>query len=50
VWESGTLGFDAVDGGTPDPIAETPKDLAVGKYSYFCRIHPWMRGTFEVVP
>jgi plastocyanin len=49
-WESGTLGFDAVDGGTPDPVAETPKDLPVGKYSYFCRIHPWMRGAFEVVP
>jgi plastocyanin len=49
-WESGTLGFDVIDGGTPDPVAETPKDLAVGKYSYFCRIHPWMRGAFEVVP
>src|SRR3954454_21464156 len=40
-YESGTLGFDAVDGGTPDPVAETPKDLPVGKYAYFCRIHPW---------
>jgi plastocyanin len=49
-WESGTLGYDVVDGGTPDPVAETPKDLPVGKYSYFCRIHPWMRGAFEVVP
>jgi plastocyanin len=49
-WESGTLGFDVIDGGTPDPVAETPKDLAVGKYAYFCRIHPWMRGAFEVVP
>lgn len=50
VWDSGTLGYDAVDGGSPNPVSETPPDLPVGKYSYFCRIHPWMRGTFEVVP
>jgi plastocyanin len=31
-------------------VASTPKNLAVGKYAYFCRIHPWMRGSFEVVP
>jgi plastocyanin len=49
-WDSGTLGFDAIDGGSPDPVSSTPPDLAVGKYSYFCRIHPWMRGAFEVVP
>ena len=50
VWDSGTLGYDAIDGGSPNPVAETPTDLKVGKYSYFCRIHPWMRGAFEVVP
>jgi plastocyanin len=50
VWDSGTLGYDLVDGGEPNPISRTPPDLAVGKYSYFCRIHPWMRGAFEVVP
>jgi hypothetical protein len=49
-WDSTTLGFDAIDGGNPNPLAETPKDLPVGKYAYFCRIHPWMRGAFEVVP
>ena len=49
-WDSGTLGLDAIDGGTPNPVAETPKDLPVGKYSYFCRIHPFMRGEFRVVP
>ena len=48
-WDSGTLGFDLVDGGSPMPTAETPDDLPVGKYAYFCRIHPWMRGAFEVV-
>jgi hypothetical protein len=49
VWDSGTLGFDVIDGGSPNPVSETPPDLPVGKYSYFCRIHPWMRGAFEVV-
>ena len=28
---------------------ETPKDLPVGTYTYFCRIHPMMRGAFRVV-
>ncbi len=26
----------------------TPTDLAVGTYTYFCRIHPFMRGAFRV--
>jgi plastocyanin len=26
----------------------TPKSLARGTYSYFCRIHPFMRGSFRV--
>jgi hypothetical protein len=50
IWDSDTLGYDAISGGNPDPVAETPKDLKPGLYSYFCRIHPWMRGAFEVVP
>ena len=50
VWDSGTLGFDLIDGGSANPTATTPPDLDPGKYSYFCRIHPWMRGAFEVVP
>ena len=49
-WDSGTLGYDAIDGGTPDPVSSTPKDLPVGKYAYFCRIHPFMRGEFRVIP
>lgn len=49
-WDSGTLGYDLIDGGSPNPIASTPANLEVGKYAYFCRIHPWMRGAFEVVP
>ncbi len=27
----------------------TPKNLPVGTYTYFCRIHPMMRGAFRVV-
>jgi plastocyanin len=50
IWDSGTLGYDAIDGGTPDPVADTPANLPVGRYTYFCRIHPWMRGEFDVVP
>jgi plastocyanin len=49
-WDSGTLGYDPIDGGTPNPASSTPTDLPVGKYSYFCRIHPFMRGEFHVVP
>ena len=49
-WDSGTLGYDPIDGGTPNPASSTPPDLPVGKYSYFCRIHPFMRGEFHVVP
>jgi hypothetical protein len=50
VWDSGTLGYDIIDGGSPNPFSKTPPDLKPGKYAYFCRIHPWMRGSFEVVP
>ena len=28
---------------------QTPKNLPAGTYSYFCRIHPFMRGAFRVV-
>jgi plastocyanin len=29
---------------------KTPKNLRPGTYAYFCRIHPFMRGAFRVVP
>jgi hypothetical protein len=29
---------------------KTPKNLRSGLYTYFCRIHPFMRGAFRVVP
>jgi plastocyanin len=50
VWDSETLGYDPIDGGEQNPRASSPTNLSVGKYAYFCRIHPWMRGAFEVVP
>lgn len=31
------------------PVWETPTGLAPGLYAYYCRIHPTMRGAFEVV-
>lgn len=49
VWESGTFGPDLLGDGMVIGQAATPKDLPVGQYAYFCRIHPWMRGAFEVV-
>jgi plastocyanin len=51
-WDSGTLspGIDVVDGEHTKVEASTPPTLPVGTYAYFCRIHPWMRGSFQVVP
>jgi hypothetical protein len=31
-------------------VWKTPKNLRPGTYSYFCRVHPFMRGAFRVVP
>jgi plastocyanin len=47
-YDSGTLGYDVIDGGSPNPVAETPADMKPGLYTYYCRIHPWMRGAFRV--
>lgn len=48
-FDSGQLGND----GAPTVGRETwntPTDLPPGTYTYFCRIHPFMRGAFRVVP
>lgn len=48
-FDSGELGVY----GPPTSNRETwstPTDLAPGTYTYFCRIHPFMRGAFRVVP
>ena len=48
-WDSGMMGYDPIDGGNVNPTATTPADLPTGNYAYFCRVHPWMRGAFQVV-
>ena len=49
-FDSGQLGY-----GTPEFTAfaqrtnwRTPADLDPGTYTYFCRVHPYMRGAFRV--
>jgi len=48
-FDSGQLGV----GGAPTvkrTTWSTPKNLKVGTYTFYCRIHPLMRGAFRVVP
>jgi plastocyanin len=53
-FDSGELGFNGNNGGIAgEPAADrdswqTPQDLPSGTYTYFCRIHPFMRGAFRV--
>jgi plastocyanin len=50
-FDSGELGFGPA-GFTPAANRNTwatPKRLKAGTYTYFCRIHPFMRGSFRVV-
>jgi plastocyanin len=50
-FDSGELGYGPA-GGTPAANRntwKTPRSLKPGTYSYFCRIHPYMRGAFRVV-
>jgi plastocyanin len=50
-FDSGELGFGPA-GFTPAANRntwQTPKNLKAGTYTYFCRIHPFMRGSFRVV-
>jgi plastocyanin len=54
-FDSGELGYGPALGRDKlTPAAQrntwtTPKDLRAGTYTYFCRIHPFMRGAFRVV-
>ena len=50
---NGRFQFDSGQLGTHTPAVyrttwETPKTLPPGTYTYFCRIHPSMRGSFRV--
>jgi plastocyanin len=48
-FESGTLGTGGPQ--TTGRLAwQTPSNLSPGTYTYFCRIHPFMRGAFRVKP
>jgi plastocyanin len=50
VFDSGELGFGP-QGFTPAANRDTwstPTTLGVGTYAYFCRVHPFMRGSFRV--
>jgi plastocyanin len=50
-FDSGELGFGP-RGSTATENRKTwtiPNDLPNGTYSYFCRVHPYMRGAFRVV-
>jgi hypothetical protein len=49
----GKFQFDSGQLGTRTPAVgrvtwETPRSLPAGTYTYFCRIHPFMRGAFRV--
>ena len=46
-FESGTLGTEAPPA-TGALEWKTPPGLSPGTYTYFCRIHPFMRGAFRV--
>ncbi|HEX4718364.1 MAG TPA: hypothetical protein VH300_07535 [Thermoleophilaceae bacterium] len=54
-FDSGELGYGpSLFGQKFTPAAnrntwKTPKNLPVGTYTYFCRIHPFMRGSFRVI-
>ena len=51
---NGAGGFDSAELGFTTPGADrstwtTPTDLPPGTYTYYCRIHPFMRGVFRIV-
>jgi plastocyanin len=49
-FDSGELGFGPVNftAASNRKTWQTPANLAPGTYTYFCRIHPFMRGAFRV--
>jgi hypothetical protein len=46
-FDSGELGVGTPGVGTV--TWRTPKNLPPGTYTFFCRIHPWMRGVFRII-
>jgi len=49
-FDSGQLGFGPAGftAAVNRDTWRTPRKLAAGTYTYFCRVHPFMRGAFEV--
>jgi hypothetical protein len=47
-FDSGQLGTKQIPPATGKTEYRTPSNLPTGTYSYFCRIHPTMRGAFRV--
>jgi plastocyanin len=51
-FDSGQLGFNYAGFNAPAAGRDTwntPRSLNPGTYTYFCRVHPFMRGSFRVV-
>jgi plastocyanin len=49
-FDSGNLGVDPYGFGANRTTWTTPSNLKPATYTYFCRIHPFMRGAFKVAP
>jgi hypothetical protein len=49
-FDSGNLGYgpEGRPAATQRITWKTPKGLKPGTYTYFCRVHPFMRGAFRV--
>jgi len=45
-WAAGPRGLTAA---ANRDTWKTPRNLRTGTYTYFCRVHPFMRGSFRVV-
>jgi plastocyanin len=51
-FDSGQLGYNSTPFNAPaigTDTWKTPKTLKPGTYTYFCRVHPFMRGSFRVI-
>jgi hypothetical protein len=50
-FDSGELGYGPPNGtaAAQRDTWQTPENLDPGTYTYFCRIHPFMRGSFRVI-
>ena len=50
-FDSGELGFGPANftAATNTATWSTPQNLPKGTYTYFCRVHPFMRGSFRVI-